>query len=115
MHEKLRTGGGLFLALKFIFGSSRRDSVKTNLTSIHEDAGLIPGLSGLRIQCCRELWCRPVAIAPIGPLAWEPPYAVDVALKRHTHKKKKFIFELPSGHGKEQGASSLAYSMSVSD
>ena len=113
MHEKLRTGGGLFLALKFIFGSSRRDSVKTNLTSIHEDAGSIPGLSGLRIQCCRELWCRLVAIAPTGPLAWEPPYAVDVALKRQ--KKKKFIFELPSGQGKEQGASSLAYSMSVSN
>ena len=30
-------------------------------TSIHEDAGLIPGLtqlSGLRIQCCHELWYR---------------------------------------------------------
>ena len=21
------------------------------------------------------LWCRPVATAPIGPLAWEPPHA----------------------------------------
>ena len=32
----------------------------TNLTSIHEDAGLIPGLalSGLRIRHCCELWCR---------------------------------------------------------
>ena len=31
-----------------------------NLTSIHEDTGLIPGfmLSGLRIQHCHELWCR---------------------------------------------------------
>ena len=28
------------------------------------------------------LWCRPAAIAPIRPLAWEPPYAADVALKR---------------------------------
>ena len=30
------------------------------------------------------LWlqCRPAATAPIGPLAWEPPYAVGVALKR---------------------------------
>ena len=27
------------------------------------------------------LWSRPVATAPIGPLAWEPPFATDVALK----------------------------------
>ena len=25
--------------------------------------------------------------APTGPLAWELPYAVGVALKRHIHKK----------------------------
>ena len=25
------------------------------------------------------LWCRPVVTAPIGPLAWEPLYAVGVA------------------------------------
>ena len=31
----------------------------TNLTRIHEDAGLILGShSGLRIQHCCELWCR---------------------------------------------------------
>ena len=30
-----------------------------NLTSIHEDAGLFLALlSRLRIQHCRELWCR---------------------------------------------------------
>ena len=54
-------------------------------------------LSGLRIQHCHELWCRsqtwlksgiavlwcrPAAVAPIRPLAWEPPYAVGVTLKR---------------------------------
>jgi len=27
------------------------------------------------------LWCRLAAVAPIRPLAWEPPYAVGVALK----------------------------------
>ena len=42
-------------------------------------------LSELRIQCCCELWCRPAAVAPLRPLAWEPPYAKGVALKR---KKK---------------------------
>ena len=53
-------------------------------------------LSGLRIWCCHELWCRsqtqldPVllwlwcrsgATASIRPLAWELPYAAGVALK----------------------------------
>ena len=36
------------------------------------------------------LWYRPVAVAPIGPLAWELPYAAaGVALKRKRKKKKK--------------------------
>ena len=35
------------------------------------------------------LWRRPASIAPIGPLAWELPYAVDVALKKQNIKKKK--------------------------
>ena len=30
----------------------------TNLTRIHEGAGLIPGLAqGVRMWRCRELWC----------------------------------------------------------
>ena len=28
------------------------------------------------------LWYRPAALAPIPPLGWELPYAIDVALKR---------------------------------
>ena len=28
-----------------------------------------------------QLWCRPAALAPIRPLGWELPYAVDAALK----------------------------------
>ena len=35
------------------------------------------------------LWGRPAAVVPIGPLAWEPPYAVGVALKKE--KKKRNI------------------------
>ena len=35
------------------------------------------------------LWCRLAAAAPIGPLAWEPPYAVGVALKRQKEKRKE--------------------------
>ena len=70
-----------------------------NLTSIHQDVGLMPGLaqwvkgSGIAVSCgvgCRRsfnlvllwLWCRPAAVALIRPLAWELPYAMDVALKR---------------------------------
>ena len=37
------------------------------------------------------LWlcCRPAAVAQIGPLAWEPPYAVDETHKSKKKKKKK--------------------------
>ena len=34
------------------------------------------------------LWCWLAATAPIGPLAWEPPYAAGAALKRS--KKESF-------------------------
>ena len=37
------------------------------------------------------LWCRPAAIAPIRPLAWELPYAAGVTLKRQKGKKKKWV------------------------
>ena len=39
-----------------------------------------------------RLWCRPAAIAPIGPLAWEPLYVAGVALKSkktHTNREEK--------------------------
>ena len=35
------------------------------------------------------LWRRPVATALIRPLAWEPPYAVGVALEKAKRQKKK--------------------------
>ena len=35
------------------------------------------------------LWTRPAAAAPIQPLAWELPYAADVALKRPKKKREK--------------------------
>ena len=37
------------------------------------------------------LWCRPVATAPIRPLAWEPPHAAGAALKDKKTKKKFFL------------------------
>ena len=86
----------------------------TNPTRNHEVAGSIPALAqwvddpGVAVNCgvgCRLgsdpallwLWLRPVATAPIGPLAWEPPYAAGAAqeittttTKKKT-KKKNFI------------------------
>jgi len=35
------------------------------------------------------LWRRPVATAPIQPLAWEPPYAAGAAQEMAKRQKKK--------------------------
>ena len=78
--------------------SSHRGSAETNLTRNREVAGLIPSLAqwvkdlAVAVSCgvgrrhssdlMLWLWCRPVAVALIGPLAWEPLYAAGVALKK---------------------------------
>ena len=35
------------------------------------------------------LWHRPAAKAPIGPLAWKPPYAMEMAQKKGKKKKEE--------------------------
>ena len=71
--------------------------------------GTLALLSGLRFRRWHELWCRsqtrlgsdlallwlwrkPAATDPIGPLAWEAPYAVVGAALKRQKTKKKFFF-----------------------
>ena len=65
----------------------------------------LASLSGLRICCYHELWCKlqrrlgsAAAVALIGPLAWEHPYAAGAALKRQKDKKKKKRITLEDLH-----------------
>ena len=76
-----------------------------NPTRNHEVAGSVPALaqcvkrSDVAVNCgvgCRRssdptllwLWCRLVATAPIGPLAWEPPCAAGAALEKAKRQKQ---------------------------
>ena len=77
----------------------------TNPTGNHEVFGfdpwphLVSWGSGIAVSCgggCRHgsdlvllwLWCRPVATAPIRPLAWEPSYATGAALEMAKRQNK---------------------------
>ena len=77
--------------------SFRRGSVVTNQSSICEDAQV------QKVKNPALLWlrCRRVAATPIQPLAWEPPYAVGVALKKK-RIKRNFLFRTLRRLGKDR-------------
>ena len=59
-----------------------------NPTSNHGDMGSTPGTTQwVKDPALLWLWCKPAGTAPIQPLAWEPPYAVDAHNKRQKKKK----------------------------
>ena len=71
----------MFVFLTFSSGVPTVAQRVKNLISVHEDEGLIPGLAQwVKDPVLLWLWCRLAAVAPIRPLAWEPPYAVGAAL-----------------------------------
>ena len=55
------------------------------------------------------LWYRPATVAPIGPLAWEPPYAVGVALKIKKRKTKQNKKTIASVHRREDNLITIIY------
>ena len=85
--------------------SSYCGTAETNPTRNHKVARSIPGFSQwlkdpalpwamVGPRCGLDLvllwlWHRPAAVAPIRPLAWEPPYATGSALKKTKSQKKK--------------------------
>ena len=68
--------------------SSRCGAAETNLTRNCKIVGSLPGLAQrVKDLALLWLWHRPAALAPIRPIAWEPPYATCTALKKTKDKK----------------------------
>ena len=58
------------------------------------------------------LWCRPEATGPIQPLGlWEPPYALDAALKRPKKKNSYLVLQRQSVGAERVGLGSQCISL----
>ena len=93
----------LFTSKMEQIGSSRHGAAEMNPTRNHEVAASTPGLTqwvknvvlpwavcGIHGRRGSDLmWLWLAAVALIGPLTWEPPYAADMVLKSKKKKKKK--------------------------
>ena len=81
---------------------------RIRLIFIRSQFGSLASLSGLRMWRYHELWCRrcsldlalhgPAATAPIRPITWEFPCAVDAGLGKKKKKKEKKILNCLSPH-----------------
>ena len=83
-----------------ILVQQKRIQLETIRLLVQSLASLISQGSGITMSCSVGhrrssdlallwLWRRLAAVAPVRPLAWEPPYAMGAAPKRQKTKKKK--------------------------
>ena len=76
--------------------SSHCGAIEMNLIRNHDVMGSIPGLDQwVKDLALLRLWHHSLAaVAPIGLLAWEPPYAVGAALKNKREREREGEREL---------------------
>ena len=84
--------------------------METNPTRNHEVVSWIPDLAQwVRDLVLLWLWYRPVATAPIRPLAWESPYAAEAAqeIAKEKKRERKPVQKFPLWHNMINGVSAM--------
>ena len=88
-----------------ILVQQKRIRLETIRLLVQSLASLVSQGSGITMSCSVDhrrssdlallwLWRRLAAVAPVRPLAWEPPYATGVALERQKIERKKTKTEI---------------------